>query len=201
MYTLVGSPMTRALRVIWCLEELGQDYELLAASPRSAEITEHNPAGKVPALLVDGEVILDSAAIIQYLADKHGALTFKPGTLARARQDSWTHFALDELDSILWQASKHHFVLPEEKRIAAVKDVCKFEFDRSIKTLEQRLGDNKYVTGDTFTVPDIITLHCLNWAEMGLKWPLPNGPVKDYATRTRQRPAYKKAMQTRKQTA
>lgn len=198
MYTLVGSPMTRAMRVIWCLEELGQEYELVQAAPRSLEISQHNPSGKVPALLVNGEVILDSAAIIQYLADKHGALTFKAGTLERARQDSWTHFALDELDSVLWNAAKHRFALPEEIRINGMEAACKFEFDRSIKTLETRLGDNTCLTGDTFTVADIITVHCLNWSEMGMKWPLPKGPVKDYATRIRQRPAYKTAMKKRK---
>lgn len=75
MYKLIGNPQTRTFRVIWCLEELGEPYELNAASPRSKEIAELNPSGKVPALVTDEGTIIDSTAICQYLADKHGKLT------------------------------------------------------------------------------------------------------------------------------
>ena len=198
MYTLVGSPATRAFRVMWCLEELGENYEMVSASPRSEEIKKHNPAGKVPALLVDDEVILDSVAIIQFLADRHEKLTFKPGTIERARQDSWTHFALDELDSVLWTAARHSFVLPEEMRIEAIKPVAQFEFEKAVQTLETRLGDNQFVMGDTFTIADIVITHCINWAEWGYKWPVSSQTVSDYLTRTRARPAFQKVMEMRK---
>ena len=37
MYTVIGSPQTRTMRVLWMLEELGQDYEILAALARAME--------------------------------------------------------------------------------------------------------------------------------------------------------------------
>jgi glutathione S-transferase len=198
MYTLIGSPMTRAFRVLWTLEELAQDYELLPVAPRSKEINKLNPSGKVPALLVDDEVLLDSLAICQYLADKHGAMTYAAGTIERAHQDSWSQFAMDELDSILWTAAKHRFVLPEQLRLADVREVSKFEIDKSLKTLETRLGDKEFVMGDQFTIPDMLICHCANWIEFGKKWPLPEGPVKAYISRLRRRPAFLKAMKKRK---
>ncbi|MEZ5799970.1 MAG: glutathione S-transferase N-terminal domain-containing protein [Nitratireductor sp.] len=78
MYKLIGSPTTRAFRVPWMLEELGVAYELERVGPRSEAILAVNPAGKVPALLADGEAIIDSVAIIQFLADRHGRFTFLP---------------------------------------------------------------------------------------------------------------------------
>jgi glutathione S-transferase len=114
MYTVIGKPMTRAFRVIWTLEELGQPYDLNTAAPHSPDIVAVNPSGKVPALVEDGEVITDSTAIITYLADKHGALTAPAGTMARAKQDAVTHQILDEIDAVLWTAARHSFALPEE---------------------------------------------------------------------------------------
>ncbi len=203
MYKIIGSPLTRGFRVIWCMEELGLEYELISAKPHSPEILELNLSGKVPALVVGDDVIFDSTAICQFLADKHakgeqGDLTHKAGTIARAHQDSWTQFALDEVDGPLWTAAKHTFSYPEELRCKDAKPAAKFEFDRAIKSLETRLGEKPFVTGDTFTLPDLILCHCANWAEFGTKWPIPDGNAKDYFNRIRQRPAYKKTMQKRK---
>ena len=39
-----------------------------------SRILEHSPAGKVPALKVDGLIVWDSLAILEYLADVHGGL-------------------------------------------------------------------------------------------------------------------------------
>ena len=72
MYKVIGSARTRAFRVIWMLNELGLDYEHDPAIPRQASVAVINPSGKVPVLEVDGEHIIDSVAICQFLADKHG---------------------------------------------------------------------------------------------------------------------------------
>ena len=85
MYTVIGTTKSRALRVLWMLEELEQPYDHIPAGPRSDEARRHSPSGKVPALLVDGEAITDSVAIMTFLADRHAALTFPAGTVERAR--------------------------------------------------------------------------------------------------------------------
>ena len=121
MYKVIGSAKTRAMRVIWMLNELDVPYEIDPVRPRDAKLTAINPTGKVPVLQDGDDYVIDSTAICQYLADKHGALTFKAGTIARAHQDSFTRFALDDCEQPLWTAAKHTFVLPKELCVEDVK--------------------------------------------------------------------------------
>jgi glutathione S-transferase len=194
MYTLIGSPRSRAMRVAWMLEELGLDYDWKAAGPQSEEIRRINPSGKIPALIVDAEALIDSVAIVQYLADAHHCLTHKCGTIPRAIQDSFTQFCVDEVEGALWTAAKNSFVHPEEIRVPAIKSVCKIEFDRAMETLGRRLGDSEFVMGAAFTVPDLLLGHCAGWAA-NAKFDLPGGPVGAYFERVRARPALKAAME------
>ncbi len=139
MYKVIGGLKTRAFRVIWMLEELGQPYELIPAAPRSDEAKAYNPTGKVPALMDGDELLTDSVAIMQYLADKHGMLTAPAGTIARARQDAMLFWLIDEFDAILWAAAKHSFVWPKDMRVPEIKDSLKAEFGRAAATLAERL--------------------------------------------------------------
>lgn len=195
MYTVLGSPFSRATRVMWMLEELGQDYDLNPCKPHSADILAVNPTGKVPALMDGDAGLVDSVAIVTYLADKHGACTFPAGTLDRARQDGYTQFAVDVLEGALWTAAKNSFVYPEAMRVPEIKPLCVTEFNRGLETLDKLLGDGPYLMGETFTVPDLIIVHLMNWAENGSKWDLPaEGKVADYIARVRARPALKAAL-------
>ena len=165
MYTVIGGIRSRAARVIWMLEELGQPFHHIPAPPRSDDVLAVNPAGKIPVLVEDGTPITDSTAIMQYLADKHGAMTHPAGTLDRARQDSMTQFLLDEFDAALWLAARHSFILPEELRYGAIKTSLKWEFERSQNVLVSRMGSGPFVMGPVMTVPDIILTECGLWAE------------------------------------
>lgn len=195
MIKLVGTRKTRAFRVLWLLEELGIEYEHSPVAPHSDGIKSHNPAGKIPALIVDGTVISDSVAIMTYLADAHGQFTFAAGTIQRAVQDSHTQFLNDEFDGCLWTGARHTFVLPEEHRMPAVKDSLKWEFERSLGRFMERLGDGPYLMGETMTIADILACHCGNWAT-NARFPLDSQPgFKTYTDRLRDRPAYKRAME------
>lgn len=189
MYTVIGSPKTRAFRVMWMLEELSEPYEVDPVLPRTEALQSINPSLKVPILQDGAEYVIDSVAICQYLADKHGALTRQAGTLERAHQDSFTQFAVDDMESGLWQASKHTFALPEEYRVADAKRACLYDFNRAVKALSARLGDRTYVMGDMFTVPDLLFGHCANWAK-ALGWIIDDANVAAYVTRVLSRPAY-----------
>ena len=193
MYTVIGSSQSRAARVLWMLEELGQPYEHVPANPRSPGVARFNPAGKVPVLVEDGTPITDSTAIIQYLADKHGALTYPAGTLDRARQDSLTQFLLDEFDAALWMAARHSFVLPEELRQSAIKDSLKWEFARSQATLVGRMGGGAFLMGAQMTVPDILLTHCGVWAKVA-GFPISEPKLATYLKRLQARPAFGRAM-------
>lgn len=196
MYKVIGSPKTRALRVMWMLEELGEPYELDPVPPRDPSLIAINPSLKVPVLKDGDNYVIDSVAIIQYLADKHGKLTFKAGTIERAHQDSYTQFAVDDIESACWTASKHKFLLPEELRVPDVKRACAFEFKRAMAVLSLRLGDRQYVMGDTFTVPDLLLGHVIGWG-MSMKWPVEEKNVAQFVERVRARPAFLKATKAR----
>ncbi len=192
MYTVIGAVASRAMRVIWMLEELEQPYELIQANPRTPEILAHNPDGKIPALICDGTTLIDSTAITQFLADRHNAFTYPAGTIERAKQDSLTQFCVDEVEGALWTAAKNTFVHPEEHRTPGVKDTCRFEFGLAMQRLEQRLGEGPFVMGDKMTVPDILLGHCSGWARVA-KFEIPDGPVRDYFRRLTNRPAFQRA--------
>jgi len=197
MYKVLGMAATRTLRVLWMMEELGLEYEHLPYPPRSKEMLEINPSGKVPALIVDDQVIIDSVAIMQFLADKHGDMTYPSGTIERAQQDSFTQFINDEIDAIIWCAARNTFILPEDKRVPEIKATLKWEFVRSMKLLGERIGDNEFLMGDKMTVPDILLTHCGGWARMA-GFEIPDGPLKAYFKCMIARPAYLRAYALRK---
>lgn len=196
MYEVFGSATNRAFRVVWMLEELGEPFEHHKLQPRSKELLEVNPSGKSPALRAEGRIITDSSAIIAYLADKHGKFTFPAGTIERAQQDAWTHLVLDEVDSVLWMAARHSFILPDEKRVPDVKPSLKWEFDETMARIAEQI-DGPYLMGEAFTVPDIIFTHCLNWA-YSAKFEVTEENILSYAKACRAREAFKRTRERAK---
>ncbi|TNF19209.1 MAG: glutathione S-transferase family protein [Rhodobacteraceae bacterium] len=188
MYTVIGSVVSRTFRVLWMLEELGAPYEHLPARPGSDEVRAHNPSGKVPVLIAEGTALTDSTAIMTYLADRHGALTYPAGSLERARQDGITCAILDEVDALLWTASRHTFVLPEDQRVPQIKDSLKAEYARNIARLSDRIA-GPFFMGEVMTLPDILMTHCCNWA-ISARFPEPEPPLAQYLSTLRARPAF-----------
>jgi len=189
MYKVIGNTNTRTLRVLWAMKEIGLKYEHVQVNAQSVDAKKFNISGKVPTLDANGVNIADSTAIVTYLADKYNQLTFPAGTIERAQQDSFTQFILDELDSILWTAARHSFVLPKEMRVSELKDTLRWEFARSLKILESRMGSGPNVMGEEFTIPDIILTHIGGWARVA-KFDTPDGRLRDYFRRQIKRPAY-----------
>ena len=189
MYKVIGNTNTRTLRVLWAMKEIGLKYEHVQVNAQSVDAKKFNISGKVPTLDANGVNIADSTAIVTYLADKYNQLTFPAGTIERAQQDSFTQFILDELDSILWTAARHSFVLPKEMRVSELKNTLHWEFARSLKVLESRMGTGPNVMGEKFTIPDIILTHIGGWARVA-KFDIPDGKLRDYFRRQIKRPAY-----------
>ncbi len=193
MYKVIGHPRTRTMRVLWMLEELGEEYEIDPSLPGSPPVLAINPLGKVPAML-DGDLALaDSVAIVTYLADKNGKFTASAGTAARAKQDGMTQFAVEAVEGPLWTAAKNNFVNPEAHRCKDIRPVCEFEFDKAVNGLEKLLGDNEFAAGDRFSVPDIILGHLGGWAK-NAKFEIKSSKVDAYVERVRARPALARAM-------
>lgn len=196
-FTLVGSGKTRAFRVLWMLEELGIKYDYQPVFPKNEAISDINPSGKIPALIADDTVIIDSIAIMTFLADYHNKLTFQAGTLERAQQDSFVQFINDEMDAVIWTSARNSFILPEEKRVPEIKATLQWEFSRSLRFLEERMVRSPFLMGEKFTIADVLLTHVFNWASVA-KFEVPiDGPIPEYLERTRSRPAYLQAMKIR----
>ncbi len=91
--------ISRSTRIIWLLEELGLPYELVehtrdAVTFRSPpSLYEVHPLGKAPAVEVDGRVMVESSAIIEYIVDQRGGGQLLPPASGRAEYLEWLHFA------------------------------------------------------------------------------------------------------------
>ncbi|MEL6450517.1 MAG: glutathione S-transferase family protein [Pseudomonadota bacterium] len=192
MYRVIGTVKSRAFRVLWMLEELGQPYDLVSAGPRSEVARQYNPLGKIPALVDGADTLTDSVAIMTYLADKHGRLTAPAGTPARARQDAVTLWLIDELDAALWTNAKHNMVLPDKLRVPQIVPTLHKEFTRNAETFAGMLDGSDYIMGDAITLPDLLAVHCFGWA-FGAGFPALPEPVKAYTKRLRARPAFRAA--------
>lgn len=189
--TLIGTKASRAMRVLWALEELGLDYAHVPARPHDAAVREVSPGGRIPALVADGEVLTDSVAIATFLADAHGALAHPAGTPARARQDALTLAALEMLDAPLWAYALNAFVLPEAERAPEAKPAARAAFARGAAAIATRI-EGPWAAGERFTVADIVIAHCAGWSRLAKMDPLPE-PLADHMARARARPAFARA--------
>jgi len=90
MITLYHLNRSRSLRIIWMVEELGQNYELVKferdknTSFAPPELREIHPLGKAPILELDGRLITESAAIVEVLASR-----FAPEMIPEAGSDPY----------------------------------------------------------------------------------------------------------------
>lgn len=192
MYKVLGGNKNRTFRVLWLLEELGEKYDFVSCSPHSNKALEHNVSGKVP-ILIDGEnAINDSTSILTYLSDKHNKCTQPAGTLKRAHQDSLTMTILDEFESLLWATAKNSFVLPESRRTLGIKVNLKWEFEKNQSIFVKRMEDSLFLTGNNFSITDIIFTHCFDWAKK-VEFDIKETKIKDYLSRVYLRPSYKSA--------
>lgn len=175
MLTLHGTPPTRALRVIWLLNELGLDYascpvDLTQGEAKRPPFIELNPAAKVP-VLVDGDTVLtESAAIQLYLAEKYPEAGLIPTSLeARAQVYRWMFFLVTEIEQPLWRIARHTFIYPEAQRLPEDVALAERECRAMLDVLEAHMADRTYLVGDRPSVADFNAAYTLDWAnEAGL---------------------------------
>lgn len=102
MITVHHLENSRSQRVLWLLEELGLDYQLVRyardsktmLAPESLKAV--HPLGKSP-VITDGDLLLaESGAILETLTERYGqsqGLLPAPGTPERQRYTYWMHYA------------------------------------------------------------------------------------------------------------
>jgi glutathione S-transferase len=92
---------SRSQRVLWLLEELALPYEIRAyqrnATTRLAppELQAVHRLGKSPVIEADGQVVIESGAIVDHLIRRHGGGRLQPDPASREydQYQQWLHYA------------------------------------------------------------------------------------------------------------
>lgn len=167
---LYHSQFTRSGRARWMLEEIGAPHEVvrlavMKGETRTPEFRAINPYGGVPAL-VDGDLKLsESSAIVLHLADKFPEMKLAPpiGTDARAEYYRWMVLVPATLDPMLEAITMHTRILPEANRVPAIAEDAQKRVGGVLRSIEETVGDRKFIIGDTFTAADVMLGSAMAW--------------------------------------
>ena len=200
MMTVYSAPNTRAIRVIWVLEEIGAKAEIksMPYPPRqhAPDYFAVNPTGMVP-LLIDGEVRLsESMAICDYLATRHGSpLVVATDDPERAPFLQWLWYGESTLMTPLSRLNIARQV--EGKGGPGIDDLIAGARDHvagRLKMLEQRLEGRDFLAAGRLTLADISVSYPLHLVGMLDLDDLLGPRSGAYRERLRARPAYQRAL-------
>ncbi|MEM7184825.1 MAG: glutathione S-transferase family protein [Spirochaetota bacterium] len=163
---------TRSDRARWALLEADLDYESIGKKVEiigSQELLAVHPLGKLPAVLIDGKPLFESAAIVTAIADlvPEKNLIAKPGTWNRNLHYQWMSFILSELEPYVnsTEINSLDFVLPKGQHVPSIIPQNAMLFQRHAKALEKRLQSENYLVANQFSVTDIISAYTLHWGQ------------------------------------
>jgi glutathione S-transferase len=205
---------SRSQRILWLLEELGLDYEVVkhfrdpVTNLAPPELLAVHPLGKLP-VIRDGDLVLaESGAIIAYVLERYGNGRLEPAvrTPERVRYLYWLHYTegtampmllLHVIFSQIEQAKVPFFIRPVTKGIAGRLKQMLVEphLVRNFDLMEAELGKSEWFAGDKITAADIHLSFALEAAvaRSGLdrRWPRLLG----WLDRIHARPAYVRAVE------
>jgi len=152
-----STPNGRKISIM--LEECGLDYEvhpinILENEQFAPEFLAISPNNKIPALVhrEDGTSLMESGAILLYLAERTGKL--------HRRRDHWP-----TIEWLMWQmggagpmlGQAHHFVHFNPDVSEYAKARYSKEAERLYGVLDRRLGESTYLGGKDYSIADIAT--------------------------------------------
>ena len=194
--------LTRDLRVLWALEELGVPYRVHGVDHPAGEHTREeyrrlNPFTQVPVLEDDGFVLTETGAILLYLAEKTGGL-MPPELQGRAQVTRWCFAALNTLEPPLFQIVMIDLFGAADPTGAQRRPGLVEHARRHLTALEDWLRERPYLTGEAFTVADILMTTVLREVRhAGVLEAFPR--VSDYRERCEARPAWRRTLETYEQ--
>ena len=201
---------SRSTRLIWALEELALDYELVTyrrdpvtlRAPDSAKAL--HPLGRFPLLEIDGKVIAESGAILTYLVEREGRLGAPNG--GREDYTYWMHYAegsamtplLLKLIMGTVRSAKVPFLIKPIVRGVADKVDQQFtngELATHFGWIEQALEGRSYFAGDMFSAADIQMVYPIQASFVRAEL-LPDRPnTQAWLDRVQARPAFARALE------
>lgn len=185
------NPMSRGQIARWMLEEVGAPYEPrildYGTTMKDDAYLAVNPMGKVPAVVHDGKVVTECAAICAYLADAFPEAGLAPDVADRADYYRWLFFTSGPVEQAI--TAKHFGVEPDadQQRMAGFGSL-----PAALDALESAVAGKAFVAGDRFSAADVYVGSQIDW---GLQFgTIPSRPAFEaYVAPLRERPAYKRA--------
>ncbi|SPH17320.1 Glutathione S-transferase GST-6.0 [Defluviimonas aquaemixtae] len=152
---------SRSFRVLWLLKEMGLDCELVRysitdGSLRRPDYLELSPAGRVPALEIDGKVLFESGAITEYLCEtraEHG-LGRSPGHAERSTYLEWLHYAETMAHLIANLNLQWVFLRDPSMRSPTLLRIEAKRLANTLKPLEKVLAEQDYLLPSGFSGAD-----------------------------------------------
>lgn len=153
-------PLSRSMRVLWLLHEIGCDHDLrelsfFDGSMRQPPYSAIHPVGRAPALQIDGVTLHESGASIEYLCETRGRDLWRaPGQAGRAGWLDWLHFA-ETLGQHLANLTQHHIVLREaHMRSPTVMRLEAARLSRALSLVEACVADQDWLMQGGFSGVD-----------------------------------------------
>jgi len=185
---------SRSQRILWLLEELEIPYAIKAYSRDAVtnlappELKAVHPLGKSPVIDDDGNVIIESGAIVDYIIRRHGGgrLAPAPGTVAHETYLQWLHFAegsaMTPFLLALYTGRLGEAAAPLAPRIQE-------QIGAHVAYLSQSLGDSDWLVENKLSGADIMASFIAEIAAaQGLGAHFSNIPA--YVKRFQSRPAW-----------
>ena len=159
---LYTNPMSRGRIARWMLEETGAEYETVvldyASTLKQEPYLSINPMGKVPAIVHNGRVITECAAICAYLADSFPEAGLAPPTTDRADYYRWLFYAAGPVEQAVTNKSMNFIPSDQQQRMAGYGN-----YDLAVDTLEKAVSTHPYIAGDSFTAADVYVGSQVGW--------------------------------------
>jgi glutathione S-transferase len=154
----VTSPYVRKVRIVMAEKKL--DFQFVAEDVWSAttKISDSNPLGKVPCLVMEGgEALFDSRVIVEYIDTLSPVGKLIPASgRERAEVKTWEALADGVLDAaILARLEATWAGRSTEQRSQAWIDRQMGKITASMKSISHGLGEKPYCAGIHFSLADI----------------------------------------------
>lgn len=160
MIRLHHVPQARSFRILWLLEEMGESFEVVPhsffdKSLRSPDYLALSPAGRVPALEIDGQVLYESGAITEWLCETRRKLDRAPGDPERADWLEWLHFS-ETAGQHLAALTQQHIVLREGwMRSPTVMKLEAKRLEKVLQVADQAVQGRDWLLPGGFSAVDV----------------------------------------------
>jgi glutathione S-transferase len=198
MIRLHHVPWGRSFRVLWLLQEMGltPELELYQIGTRKMQepgLKDHSPAGRIPALEIDGRTIFESAAILQYLCETRPEFGFgrAPGDADRVAYLEAMGFAETQASLIEQLNLNHLFLRAPAKPSPAVVKLNTLRLKGTLEALDGMVAGD-YLLPSGFSAADAMLGFNLFAAPFYVRldpWP----GLQAYWARLQARPAFQAA--------